>query len=643
MLPLATRRSLTPPSRFPRRAAERFWLVVYVAGAFTWTTLASVDMADKVEAKSPPAEMSGNNRTVALAGAIFSYLFGPLVLFYGHKIQATLVVLNALIACGISSFVLSLQYMQATNAEVSGGKMMPSQLRNLFKVLLSTFTMATAALKVKNFNIALKGGVVASLVATLILDQIPGQFNCACALGPEAYPCSPVQNPGLYNVEPKCFKDKWMRFAIRAAVVSVASYASTYIGKVVTSLNTCMVAANLCNEAIFDTALAVMPSYGSRMQPFRMIAFSFWVLFGYTVQYVCDKFDNGKEVVILQQWLFRSIWATGKVVMVPLLMINGIAQKLEKAGEEASAGASGAGGGGGVSGGLCFLYGLLFNPSTAKIVMLVINTVMLGLAAGVLLLSTELVDIAEAGYFDPAFVGILMATSVVLMVVSLCGCGGAITRKKTFLVPYGALLIFIMVIELSVVGAFWDKYKALDAVDAGAKLKGYTSEAFASGNCTTLGTPPYGTANPYEVQCQTQRWLETFVNDQCVYKGAADVHALTEEAVVTLRNGDFHQLRYYGRQLSFITTTEATIASCLYMHNSTINSPTGEGAYCVCSYVLLQKVEQIKRIGIVAVALCAVQVLLVLCVFILLGFDPIVIAQTQVMSAVDKIRKKTMV
>lgn len=611
----------------------------YVAGAFTWTTLASAEMADKVEAKSPPAEMSGNNRTVALAGAIFSYLFGPLVLFYGHKIQATLVVLNALIACGISSFVLSLQYMQATNAEVSGGKMMPSQLRNLFKVLLSTFTMATAALKVKNFNIALKGGVVASLCTTLILDQIPGQFNCACALGPEAYPCSPVQNPGLYNVEPTCFKDKWMRFAIRAAVVAVASYASTYVGRVVTSLNTCMVAANLCNEAIFDTALAVMPSYGNRMQPFRMIAFSFWVLFGYTVQYACDRFDNGKEVVILQQWLFRSIWATGKVVMVPLLMINGVAEKLEKAGE-ASAVADGAGGGGGASGGLCFLYGLLFNPTTAKIVMLVINTVMLGLAAGVLLLSTELVDIAEAGYFDPAFVGILMATSVVLMVVSLCGCGGAITRKKAFLIPYGSLLIFIMVIELSVVGAFWDKYKALDAVDAGNKLKDYTSEAFTSGNCTTLGTPPYGTANPYEVQCQTQRWLETFVNEQCVYKGAADVRALTEEAVVTLRNGDFHQLRYYGRQLSFITTTEATIASCLHMHNSTINSPTGEGAYCVCSHVLLQKVEQIKRIGIVAIALCAVQVLLVLCVFILLGFDPIVIAQTQVMGTINKARAR---
>jgi len=33
-------------------------------------------------------------------------------------------------------------------------------------------------------------------------------------------------------------------------------------------------------------------------------------------------------------------------------------------------------------------------------------------------------------------------------------------------------------------------------------------------------------------------------------------------------------------------------------------------------------------------------VLLVLCVFILLGFDPIVIAQTQVMGAVQKARTK---
>ena len=155
-------------------------VVVALVGISVYTVLASTDVVPQEETRSPPQSVSGNSRAVQLAGAMFAFIFGPLMLLYGHKIQATIIVLNSLIASGVSSFLLSLQYMQAANADVSGGRLMPSQMHTLFKILLSTYTLAAMAMKVRSFNVIVKGAVIATLVVTLILDQVPGQFGCEC-------------------------------------------------------------------------------------------------------------------------------------------------------------------------------------------------------------------------------------------------------------------------------------------------------------------------------------------------------------------------------------------------------------------------------------------------------------------------------
>lgn len=145
----------------------------------------------------PPPITPGVGSTVL--AALFGYTVGPLMLFYGFKIKELIVVLNSLIAngnvivclvtvsslfhafsfvtSGIDSFVGAIAYMNTMNAEASGGSLMPSQMGDLLGILLASFTLAVASLKVKKLRAAIKGGVIANLVSGLITDQIPPQFG----------------------------------------------------------------------------------------------------------------------------------------------------------------------------------------------------------------------------------------------------------------------------------------------------------------------------------------------------------------------------------------------------------------------------------------------------------------------------------
>ena len=617
-------------------------ILAVMVGLSLYTVLAITDVVPPVDAKTPPKEVAASgSRAVALAGAMFAFIFGPLMLLYGYKIQETIIVLNALIASGVSSFMLSLQYVQTANADVSGGKLMPSQLLTLFKILLSTYTLAAMAMKVRSFNVMVKGAVIATLLVTLLLDQMPPQLGCACELNQEGYPCTPVLNPALYQIEPSCFSDKWLRLVVRAAAVALASVFSRYAADVVIKLNTVMVAANLCNEAIFDTILAIAPHHGSRVQPYRMIAFAFFAVFGYTAQFAQEKWDEGGEaaagVAVIGQPLFRFFWGIGKVVMAPLLLVNAICAMIGGGGKGAGAGGAGSAAGAKPKGGLCFLYGMMFNPAVARVAMLIVNTAMMCVAMLVMSFGTELADYASAGFFEPAYITVLMLAAAVVLFTALLGCGGAFSRKKAFLVPYALLVGTMLVLEVGMVSAMWDKYKAAAPEEARDVLKEHVVGVWGQGNCTTVGAPPFGAARPYSVACTSQRWVESFVNTQCTYKGAADVAALRNETVGAVLRDDFHQLRYYGSQLALVAQTEARIAACLADYNTTITAQAGEGAFCVCSNVLMSKVALLKNIGIAALCLVVLQVVVLLMTFVLMGMDPVILAATAATVAVTKV------
>ena len=402
-----------------------------------------------------------------------------------------------------------------------------------------------------------------------------------------------------------------------------------------------------------------------------MVAFGAFSVFGYTAQFAQEKWDNGDtDVNVLGQPLFRVVWAIGKVVMSPLLLVNSICELIGGSSSGAAGGA--AAGATKPKGGLCFLYNMLFNPNTARIMMLVVNTVMMCVAMLVLSFGTELADYADAGFFDPAYVTVLMLAAVIVLFTSLLGCGGAFSRKKAFLVPYALLVGAMLVLEVSIVSAIYTKYKAATPEEARDMVKGHVVEAWGKGNCTTLGEPPFGSARPYTVACKllsymyskrgtflsrscsrtcfalpttgtSERWVETFVNGQCVFKGAADLVALRNETVGAVMRDDFHQLRYYGSQLALVAQTEGRISTCLATYNTTVMAPTGEGAFCVCSNVLMSKVHLLKNIGIAALCLVVLQAVVLLMTFVLMGIDPVMIVATTAVSAVPKGSKRTVV
>ena len=99
---------------------------------------------DFLQPEDPDAVLAPSAGPSVVAG-LLGYTMGPLMLVYGfkvslcfcvsmfhsrslHQIKEFIVVINALIANGIDSFMESLAYLEHANAEASGGKILPSQL-----------------------------------------------------------------------------------------------------------------------------------------------------------------------------------------------------------------------------------------------------------------------------------------------------------------------------------------------------------------------------------------------------------------------------------------------------------------------------------------------------------------------------------
>jgi hypothetical protein len=146
---------------------------VVAGGAIVWCVLAATIMADTLKAlkfdpKNPGAKdgsfearmaaraNAGEDvNETAVIGAIIGFVLGPIMLVWGYQVVPLVIVCNAFISSGVSSFVESVAYMDKFNADVSNGRLIPSQIVALFKITLSAFTLSTVALKVHFFSAAM--------------------------------------------------------------------------------------------------------------------------------------------------------------------------------------------------------------------------------------------------------------------------------------------------------------------------------------------------------------------------------------------------------------------------------------------------------------------------------------------------------
>ena len=93
-----------------------------------------------------------------------------------------------------------------------------------------------------------------------------------------------------------------------------------------------------------------------------------------------------------------------------------------------------------------------------------------------------------------------------------------------------------------------------------------------------------------------------------------------------MENNNYDMIKLYAAELSLIDGTKARIQSCLAAQEfrelgrpATIDDPTGAGAWCVCSNILISKVDTLKQLAIACTVVACIQFILILSALRLLG------------------------
>jgi hypothetical protein len=586
-----------------------------------------------------------------VVAGMFGYTLGPLMLVYGYKIREFVVVLNSLISNGIDNFVESVTYMETLNAQASGGRLMPDQIGNLLNILLSAFTLSTAALKVKKLRASMKGGVIANIFFGTVVDQIPGQRGCMCddyELG--EVPCTPATNWALYELEPRCLDDKWLRFWLNYTAMAIMGWVGTQAQKVVDKMNSSMVASNLINEAIYDTTLAVLPQWSTRVQPFRMCTLGLFTMIGFYTQLVLYAMDFSSQPSHVDTYclhIFLFLHRIEVYVISPLLFLNSWCKQLAVLGNAdlqkdlAKAKGGGNEGGGGAPPMSVFalkkklrgkvpsllqftlLYQVFINPVTSRIVLFWLNLVLMIFACIMVVLGCGIAASEYQVFFNPYIIICFVLAGVFLFFLSLLGFGGGYSANLKYLLPYTILLGVILGIQCAGLSHVYSNYDLSDREMAIGWIKGQTEHFYQEGNCTTYTLNP----PPFNITCYEEKFksFELFVNNGCVFRGEEDLQNVKEKATQAMIDGNYDLLKFYGAELNLIEGTKDRILQCLGQYNTTIGDPEGSGIYCVCANVLVSQVDQMKNLAYICLAIALVQFVVFLMALRLLGVDMVVI------------------
>lgn len=561
----------------------------------------------------------------AAVSAIFGYTLGPLMLIYGHRIEETIVILNSLVTAGVDSFIESVQYMEQLNRDISGGKVMPGQIVNLLGIMLGAFSLSTTSLKVPKFKAMMKGGVIADLIVTTITDQIPGSFGCAC----EGAPCSPVVNAAEYAIEPSCYKDKWMRWWIKYCVCGTAALIAMKVQEMVRKWNASLLAANLCNEAIYDTSLALWPNYGLRIQPYRMFSLGMFACFGFMSQLRLTMLDMGYDKPFCLRGMYVWLNRIGNVLMVPLLWVNklGLAMKNLGIANEKPAKPSSpidlATSQGRQAAWQLFKV-VMLNPATSRIVLLFFNLMIFVLAGGLIAMGAAIMDSDKySAFIDDGYVIAMMVGASLLVFTSFLGCRAGSSNTFKFLVPYSAVLVVTLFIQMAGAIHIYEEYGSASPEQMEGYVQTQMLAQWKAGNCTASPVVP-----PFNTTCTNpkSKWFELFMNNGCEFKGPGDLTGIKQNLVNAMNAEDENLVKYYSLKYNLVAGTKKRIYTCFTKHNVVHNAThvadsTGLGAFCVCRSVLMSKIDSMRNIAIIGITMICIQVLLVLMSCKLMGID----------------------
>lgn len=341
-----------------RERARLVALYVGVVSLIAWIVGVIIMLVDTSSAKSDANDMSsdryeqllkarGENPTqTRIMTAIIGYYLGPLLLFYGYQIPQLIIVLTALISSGLGKYAESIEHMEQLNMQAAGGSIMPKQVSDFAKLLLSTFTIASAEMKIPAFDSLMKGAVCANILLDSIVNMIPTGDGCMCGELADIE-CSPVFNAGMYMVELRCYDDRWRRFLVRWVFTGFFGLLAMYYHELTFRLNPAVLGANLMCQAIFDTVLAVLPEYGSRVQPYRFVGLLLFTSVSTRLHFWMQQFARQVKGEVTEEVFDREVSAipllrptlallhrVGLFLMFPLRVLDEICDSLRTLGQQ---------------------------------------------------------------------------------------------------------------------------------------------------------------------------------------------------------------------------------------------------------------------------------------------------------------------
>jgi len=303
------------------------------------------------------------------------------------------------------------------------------------------------------------------------------------------------------------------------------------------------------------------------------------------------------------------------------------------------------------------IYNIIINGVTSTVFIFLVNLLLFLLAATLLIASASLLVYGAAAFFSMEAMICFIACSALLCIVAILGCGGAINRKFTYLVPYITVLMIALAIQIAAIVLVYQSYTggsgADDLNDATAHVqKGwrfltqsisieYTysfyqfstfnmckhgtvfEDTYQQGQCVAHYHPP----ESFNISCVSERWLEVTVNTHCNFASELDMDRLKIEMTQAIADDNMPKLEQQVQKMQILTIQALQIKGCWHQKGVSLHSPTGTGVYCVCQSKIVEVVAHAKTIVHVAIALAVLQVLILCMSCHLIGVDVLKIAQ----------------
>jgi hypothetical protein len=111
------------------------------------------------------------------------------------------------------------------------------------------------------------------------------------------------------------------------------------------------------------------------------------------------------------------------------------------------------------------------------------------------------------------------------------------------------------------------------------------------------------------------------VNTACEFIGQADIDAMKDKGAVMLQQERYEDLKFVLAELELISGTEERIATCMTDLNTRMGDPKGTHVWCVCTNVVVTKVDMLKNVAYIVLALACMQFVILAMALQLMGID----------------------